>query len=144
MLDAIQDPIHVSAALYSDWIITKKTNQDVLVTGQPKYKRNMIILEAVHSTVVINEDKMDAFLEALENHAIEEVVEAMHKYLGESEALSLFVHKPEPISIISPPLFPSIQRMPILMRCTARPVNSLSASTAPTIFTKTISIKIAS
>ena len=86
LLDAIQDPVRVAASLYSEEIIGNVTNQD-LIPDQPKYRKNAILLDAVRSGVGNDETKMDVFLGVLENTAVEEVVEAMRKDMGEREAI---------------------------------------------------------
>lgn len=84
LLDAIQDPVRAAASLYSEGIVGNVTNQD-LIPDQPIYKKNAIVLEAVRIGVGNDEGKMDTFLRVLENTAIEEVVEAMRKDMGECD-----------------------------------------------------------
>ena len=69
LLDAISDPLPLAWKLYAKGIITDKTLQDVQVPGQPTYKMNSTILEAVRRAVKANQGRLLEFVTVLEQQS---------------------------------------------------------------------------
>ena len=133
LLDAISDPIPLAWKLFGKEILSDKKLQDVQVEGQPKYKMNSIILEAVHSAVSTKEELLLEFVSILEqtDSLAAGVAAEMRKDMSEFLTLRLYLHSCVEIIVHT-------QTMRVLWRGTARPATSLSASAAPSIFTKTM------
>ena len=69
LLDAISDPEPLAWKLFQERIISDKTLQDVLVSGQSKYKMNSTILDAVRRAVNAKQELLLEFLSALEQQS---------------------------------------------------------------------------
>ena len=80
--------------LFAKGLLTDKKLQDVQVEGQPKYKMNSIILEAVRSAVNTKEDRLLEFVSILEqtDSLAADVADEMRKDMSEFLTVPLHLH----------------------------------------------------
>ena len=70
LLDAISEPIPLAWKLYGKGIISDKTLQDVQVPGQPDYRMNATILEAVRKAIKTKEELVMEFFDAMDQQPL--------------------------------------------------------------------------
>ena len=131
LVDAISDQVPLAWKLYSKEIIPRLTMQKV--HGQPEYERSSTILEAVDKAVNTKEELLLEFVSILEqtDSLAAGVAAEMRKDMSEFLTLRLYLHSCVEIIVHT-------QTTRVLWRGTARRATSLSASAAPSIFTKTM------
>ena len=131
LLDAISDQVSLSWKLFQKKIITDKMLEKV--QGQPEYERSSTILEAVRKAVNTKEELLLEFVSILEqtDSLAGDVAAEMRKDMSEFLTLRLYLHSCVEIIVHT-------QTTRVLWRGTARRVTSLSASAAPSIFTKSM------